>query len=195
MGLEIGFDLYKKEPLDKEGKFIEADIETPWVCGRTETTYSWGEEFTFNQTETITPVFQKGLKDKVEKLEEYSEKYSLITLEEFKEPILKAIKEAINQRDEDKLNLVKDISKYEKEIKELRELQKTCTEDQEFAFNKWEEKIEELKEKISYAHESYDEYDDEDYDYTHALWVKDLLEKMEEYLKEDKYYVVPFYSY
>lgn len=197
MGLEIGFNLYEKKPLDEEDKYVLASVEPEcsYVCGRTDTTYSWSTYFTFNQKDTITPVFQEALKDKVEKLDDFSQKYKLISFEDFKEPIMSAIKEVIEDKDTSKLNIRKTIFKYKNEINELRELQQKCTEDNEFAFDKWEEQIQNLKTDISELEDSYDTYEEEDYDYSHAIAVKELLEEMEKYLKEDRYYVIPFYSY
>ena len=63
MGLEIGYYLYEKKPLDEEGKYINAPIETKWACGRCNSTYSWGEMFKFESNKETCPVFQEGLKD------------------------------------------------------------------------------------------------------------------------------------
>lgn len=43
---------------------------------------------------------------------------------------------------------LKEIKRYRKRIESYRQLQKACTKDEEFAFDKWQEIIEELEEKI-----------------------------------------------
>ena len=196
MGLDIGFNLYKKKPFDEERKLVEADLDIYTnVCGRTDTTYSWGEHFKFNKESTETPVFQKELDGKEEKLAEFSVKYKFLPLETFKETVMYAVNETFEICQGEKLDLLKRINSYKEEIKELRDLQKDCTEDQNYAFGRWEKMIQANKQMIEELQEYYDSYNDEDYQYTHAIAVKDLLEDMEKYLKEDKYYVIPYYSY
>ena len=196
MGLDIGFSLYKKKPFDGEGKLVEADLDIYTnVCGRTDTTCSWGEYFKFNNESTETPVFQKGLDGKEEKLEEFSVKYKYLPLETFKETVMHTVNETFETCQNEKLELLKRIDSYKQEIKELRDLQKECTEDQEYAFDRWEQQITANKQMIEELQEHYDSYNDEDYQYTHAVAVKELLEDMEKYLKEDEYYVIPYYSY
>lgn len=195
MGLEIGYYLYEKKPLDEEGKYINAPIETKWACGRCNSTYSWGEMFKFESNKETCPVFQEGLKGKKKCSEDYIVEFNLIDFEDFKSDILRVLDKVYDTGREEMLNLLNLNIKDRNTIKELRQLQKECTEDQEFAFNKWSAEIKELQESISDREDYYDTYKEEDYEYSHADYVKDLLETMEKDLKEDKYYVVPYYSY
>lgn len=198
MGLDIGYSLYEKEPFDKEKKLVEVkkdDWEDRWACGRCEVNNSWGELFKFNGQKTIVPVFQKGLADKVQTLEDYSEEYKRVDFNDFKQCVLEAIRKTYQDALDAKTNILKRIKRSEKQIEELRELQKTCTEDQEYAFNRWGEEIAELKESIAEDDEYYDTYNEEDYDYTHAKKLEKLIRKMEEELKEDKYYIIPYFSF
>ena len=195
MGLEIGYHLYEKEPLIKEGKFVEAPIEPSFVCGRCDVNYSWGELFKFESTKETCPVFQKDLKDRKDSLEEYSIEFNYVDFEDFKDIVTRAIKETKDKGNEEMMNLILANKKDKEKIKELRDLQKECTKDQEFAFNKWTEEIKELQEFIDNRTDYYNNFKEEDYDYSHAFYVENLLEEMETYLKEDKYFVVPYYSY
>lgn len=195
MGLDIGYHLYEKKPVDTENKYIEAGIETGWVCGRCSATYAWGEMFKFEKEKETCPVFQEGLKDKKESLEEYSVEFKYVKFKDFKDNIINTLNQIYEKGREEMRNLLKENSRDKERIKELRELQKSCTKHQEFAFNKWSEEINELQDAINNRSEYYDTYKEEDYDYSHADYVKDLLEEMEKHIKEDKYYVVPYFSY
>lgn len=200
MGLDIGYTLYKKEPFDKENKLVDADLPEDsiydrWSCGRCEVNDSWGELFKFEDTKTVVPVFQKGLADKVQKLEEYSDEYKLVDFAEFKRIVFEAVQQVYEDAAKAKSDIWKRINKRKKEIEELRDLQKDCSEDQEYAFNRWTEEINDLKEANESDEEYWDTYDEEDYDYAHAKKLEKLIRQMEEDLKEDKYYVIPYFSY
>lgn len=196
MGLDIGFNLYEKKPFDEKGELVNVEnIDTPYVSGRTDVTYSWGKHFKFNHESTETPVFQKGLDGKEDKLEEFSIKYRFLPFEDFKQTVTDAINETIEDCGKEKIDLLKQIKFYTQEIKELRDLQKDCSENQKYAFDRWEEDIRDYKKCVEDITDSYKTFDEEDYNYTHALWVKSLLEEMEKYLNEDKYYIIPYFSY
>ena len=67
MGLEIGFDIYKKEKDDKGKPFLKK-VEFPkekeddsWSCGRCEVNYSWGYGFRAENGKTIQVTFDKEL--------------------------------------------------------------------------------------------------------------------------------------
>lgn len=194
MGLDIGYYLYEKKPLDDEGKYIKPDIDTLTVCGKCDVVYSWGNLFEFINEKEICPVFQEGLKNKKESLEEYSIEYKLVDFNEFKKIVTDAITETKKECAKDYQDILKQIKKAEDQIKELRELQRCCTKDQEFAFDKWTDEISELKnyidESLNYANTYYDTA----YAYNKASAVIKLLAEMEKYLKEDKYYIIPYYN-
>lgn len=195
MGLDIGYHLYDKKKVDEENKFVEADIETKWACGRCNVTYSWGEMFKFGVGKEIVPVFQEGLKGKIQEYsEDYEVEFNFVKFEDFRDIVKKAIDETFEEGRENKLALLRNNLKDKEKIKDLRKLQMECTEDQEFAFDKWSEEINELQSGIDDRQDIYDKYEEEDYSYCHAIYVKELLEEMTKYLKEDKYYVVPYFS-
>lgn len=195
MGLEIGYYLYEKKSLDEEGKYVKPDVDTDWVCGRCEVVNSWGKLFEFEQEKEICPVFQEGLKDKKESLEEYSIEYKLVDFKEFKEYVSEAILATKKECEKIRQNIIKKIKDAKDTIQELHELQMRCTADQEFAFDKWSDEILDLKKCIKEYNDYIDSYYEEDYDYNHACAVEDLLAEMEKHLKEDKYYIIPYYSY
>ncbi len=199
MGLDIGYTLYEKEPFDKEGKLVRAIIDqfddSRWACGRCEVNDSWGDLFHFDREKTIVPVFQKELADKVQNLEEYSEEYRLYTFDEFKKHVLEAVQEVYENSLEIKRDICHRIKKNKDSIKELRDLQKSCTEDEQYAFEKWGEEIDSLKEDIDEDENYFDTFDEEDYDFTHAKRIEELVRKMGEDLEEDKYYIIPYFSF
>lgn len=195
MGLDIGYHLYEKKPLDEENKFIKPNIETGWVCGRCDVTYSWGEMFKFGADKEAIPVFQEGLKGKIQEYPEgYRVEFNFVDFEDFKDIVKKAVDETFEEGQENRLALLRNNLRDKERIKDLRKLQMDCTEDQEFAFDKWSEEIEEIQSGIDERQELYDRYEEEDYSYHHAVRVKELLEEVEKRLKDDKYYVVPYFS-
>lgn len=193
MGLDIGFTLYEKKPFDEEGKLVRADIDIDdnWLCGWGKPNESWGSLFEFGE-QYIVPVFQKELADKEFKLEEFSEKYRLVDFDEFADYVREACADEYREASERRNEVYKEIAEANESIEELRELQKGCTEDNAFAFERWGHEISELKDRIKFLDERLKENDFGDEN--QAKSVNALLESMEKYLKEDKYYVIPYFS-
>ncbi len=192
MGQEIGFHLYKKDAFDKDKKLVEAEVpEAPCVCGRTEATCFWGALFRFSSDKTVVPVFQREL----DGFEDDYARYELADFEEFKARVDEAVKYEYSVCYEEKQEAYRKIKDMRDEIDELRESQRKCTADNSYAFDRWEKRIQELKESIVIQEDYVRSYEDEDYNYTHAKHVEDLLSAMEKHLKENKYLVVPYYSY
>lgn len=198
MGLDLGYNLYEKKPFDTENKLVEVktdDYDERWMCGRCAVNYSWGDLFEFNHEKTIVPVFQKSLDGKAQKLEEYEEDYKFYSFDEFKRHILEAVQRVYSDALAAKSDARKRIKEREEQIKELRELQKDCSAEQEYAFNRWADEIDELKAANIEDKKYIESYEEDDYDYWHAKRIEELVRLMEEDLKEDKYYVIPYYSF
>lgn len=210
MGLDIGFDIYKKEK-DKNGKIILVEKEFPenrkddtWCCGRCEVNYSWGYghsygEFGNAESPITKPTFDKELDGyKFESEREGTIIYSPVVLKyvpfkEFEDNVNDAIAETEKEAFESKRGLYNQINEKTKTISELRNLQKECDEDNEFAFNKWTEEIRDLKDEIAELTEMLDNYDTEDYDTSHAKRVKNMLKYLKE-CQEDGYVCIPYFS-
>lgn len=202
MGLDIGFNVYEKKPLDEKGEYIDAKAEVElkygydWVCGRTESTIAWSSMFKFDSDNATVPVFQKALDGKIRGYDsEYSEKYEYVDFEDFKNSVLSVVNSDLEESRDEKQRIANKILKLNSDILELRELQAKLTEGHEFAFNMWREEIDEKKDAIEELHESYENFDVDDYEYSHAVAVKDMLLEMEKLIKEDKYYIIPYFSY
>ena len=90
------------------------------------------------------------------------------------------------------LSAKKRISKLKEEIKEYQELQLRATTD--LVFDKFQEKINDCKEQIEYDEEYLDTEADDDYDYSHAKAVENMIKHIEQYLK-DGFVVSTFFSY
>lgn len=195
MGLDIGFKLYEKKPFDEEGKLVGAniDIDDNWLCGWGKANESFGKGYFKFGEHYVIPVFQKGLKDKVYTSEGFSEKYDYVPFEDFRYDA----ELTLNEIDEEAADTVKDylkrIKANEAQIKELRDEQRKCTEEESYAFERWGEEIDNLKERNE-AMQSYVDEPFEDDDVRQAKNVRGLLDAMERYLKEDKYYVIPYFS-
>ena len=210
MGLYIGFSIYKKKK-GEDGKITLTKQEFPkehkddvWCCGRCEVNYSWGYGYSCTCLEEggflITkPTFDEELDGYVlEPGEKGTAAYSPITLkyvpfEKFKNNVSNAIEEVEEEVLKSKRGLCRQIKDKTKTIAELRSLQKDCTKENAFAFNKWTKEINQLKEAISELNDMLDNYDTDDYDATHAKQVKSMLEYLEKY-QEDGYVCIPYYS-
>lgn len=195
MGLDIGFNLYKKEPLDERGEFVEADVQgiDNWACGWSAPTEAWGSLFYFDEHSSIVPVFQKGITVRGRQvLEEYSEEYKLVDFEDFASPIEDAVANVAEEAKEERIRKAKEIERLKRDNKSLRELQKGCTEDQQYAFDRWDEEIRSNKERLELLEESL--ADDDDYELSYARRVTELLKEMKGFVDRDEYYVIPFYS-
>lgn len=210
MGLDIGFDIYKKEK-DKNGKLTLVEKEFPenrkddtWCCGRCEVNYSWGYGHSYGElgnaeSPNTRPTFDKELDGyRFEPKKEGNIVFSptvlkYVPFEEFKGAVADAIGETEKEAFESKRSLLGQINEKTKTISELRNLQKECDEENEFAFNKWTEEIKELKGEIAELNEMLNNYDAEDYDVSHAKCVKNMLNYLEE-CQEDGYVCIPYFS-
>lgn len=206
MGLEIGFNIYKKEKDDK-GKLTLKKVDFPegreddsWSCGRCDVNNSWAYGYS-EKPEKITRVtFDQDLDNyefPLSKKEE-EEGYSHISLgympyKEFKKNVMDAINEAFKEGEGTKKYLSSMIFENIKTIKELRDLQMKCTSSNEFAFYKWSEEIEKLKEENRDFQSDIDNYDNENYDMIHAIKLKKILQYLER-CQEEGYTCIPWYS-
>lgn len=206
MGLEIGFDIYKKEKNNK-GKLSLKKVDFPkdreddsWSCGRCEVNYSWGYGYKASIEEINQVTFDKELDNYAmpQTKEEKEYGYTPVILhyvpyEEYKKNVEEAIDETIKEGFNAKQSLSSQIYENKKSIAELRELQKKCDSLNEFAFDKWTEEIKELKRENIDFQDEIDHYDEEDYDVSHANRLKKLLQYLDECQKEG-YTCIPWYS-
>lgn len=195
MGLDIGYTLYKKEPLDKENKLVDSDIDTEWLGGRNDLNYSFGEYFKDTEDEETVPVFQKELNGKITAEEGYRRGYVYVDWDDFVDPINHEIKELEDHLQEAKRDNIKRQFWLKAEIEELRELQKDCTEDNSYAFDRWEDQIQEYKEELADREDWYRSGYKDDYDYSNIQYMKKLLASMKKRIDENEYYVIPYFSY
>ncbi len=93
MGLEIGFDLYEKEPFDADGTLVAAKgIDLHFVCGRTDSTIAWGELFRHEGDHEDTPVFQAGLQGRTRSWDDGSTRtYVACDFGEFRRRVMDAV--------------------------------------------------------------------------------------------------------
>lgn len=195
MGLDIGFTLYEKKPLDEKNALVRAsiDIDDNWLCGRGKANESFGKDYFEFGEQYVVPVFQEALNGKTVGEDGVSEKYKYVPFEDFRHDT----ELTLNEIDEEAAEIYKDhlktIRRNEARIKELRDEQRKCTEEESYAFERWGEEIDDLKQRNEYLQE-YVDHPDDDGDVRQAQNVRDLLNAMEKYLKEDKYYVVPYFS-
>ena len=207
MGLEIGFDIYKKEKDDK-GKLFLKKVDFPkekeydsWSCGRCEVNYSWGYGFKEETGKIIQVTFDKELDNYAipQTKEEEECGYTPVVLryipyDDYKKNVEESIDETIKEGYEAKHSLYSRICDNIKTITELRELQKKCDSNNEFAFDKWTEEIKELKRENADLQTEIDHYDEDDYDVSRANKLRRILQYLEECQKEG-YTCIPWCSY
>lgn len=206
MGLEIGFNIYKKGKDDK-GKLILKKVDFPegreddsWSCGRCDVNESWRYGYGEKSGKIIRVTFDQDLDNYEFPLSKKEEKegYSPISLgympyKEFKKNVMDAVNEAFKEGEETKKYLSSMIFENIKTIKELRDLQMKCTSSNEFAFYKWSEEIEKLKEENRDFQSDIDNYEKENYDMIHAIKLKKILQYLER-CQEEGYTCIPWYS-
>lgn len=195
MGLDIGFTLYEKKPWDEEGRLVRADVGGDgyenWRCGWGRPNESWGHMFEFGE-QYVVPVFQKGLTDRKPEQGDGDPAYKLVDFDEFADYVHEACTDEYHEASEYRQHLRSEREACKEAIDELRELQRGCTSDNEYAFDRWNDEISDNKERIKSIDGmlAEDDFGEE----RQAKSVNALLEAMEEHVKQDKYYVVPYFD-
>lgn len=193
MGLELGYDLYNKNDFGDRGALVKANIDTSYICGRCDVNSAFGDYFMYRKDVAEVPVFQKELGGKTVTLNDCTVSLRYVEWNDFIKTIEAAMHEDSMELAHRKTDNIKRRWFLEKEIKELRELQKTCTEDNAYAFAKWEEQIQDIKDEIIELEDWYNDGYKEEYSYIQSM--RDLLDEMKEHIDENKYYVIPYFSY
>lgn len=218
MGLDIGFNVYKKGLDEKtkkikliQEKLTEKQEDETWACGRCAATNAWSYGFTFSgftqegsgdNIDTV-PTFDKELDGWLSPKTEYGYQYRLkyMPFENYKKWVMDVVQEEYDNHDRAKEAAFRRIHDNDMDIKHYEELQLKCTEDNEFAFDKWQEKIDELresnKEEWDFIHDDDPDKEDKEiynYGYFHARSVEGLIKKMEEYQKQG-FVTIPYYSF
>lgn len=201
MGLEIGFRLFDKDKFNESGCKDLIEIEpdasdTSYACGRSPATYAWGDEFMETADKTVVPVFQKDLAGFVKTTDDgHMYVFKLVEFDDFKKSVMIAVDKVKEDADDERRKALGRIAKCKEQINELREWQLKCGEDNSFAFDRWEFRINELKDDIE-ADEGYiSNTEENDYDYCSAKTVERLLRDMQEHLASGKELVIPYDSY
>ncbi len=202
MGLDIGFRVWDKTPEGRlvEHKLSETDYWNSGSCGRCEMNYAWNYGCTDDYEKKIysSPVFSKEF-DGYSQTEDdsvgnsWTNKYVYVDFEDFRKVINAKIEQVEKEHSDWSLRLLREQANMKHEIKEYRDLQLKCTEANAYAFDRFQEEINKLKEAIAYSEETYRNLDEEDYDYSKALACKRMLELMEKFIKEG-YVVTTYYS-
>lgn len=131
------------------------------------------------------------------KIEEYNEsykgwfyKYCYYNLNEFKN--LFDFERAQKEHDDTIKNYEDSITYCQNEVELLRKHQENAK--TKVAFDGFEEKIEELKDKIEYYKEQIIDIKEYDYDYDHYMMIKKYLEAVETKIKEDEDLIVTAFA-
>ena len=193
MGLEIGFNLHKKVN-DKLVNHKLQDDDSTWTCGRCDVTYAWelGCSYDYQTNTSTEAVFNKEFDNYEEEHNDYKVVYKYLPFEDFKTHVMEAVNDTFNDIALSKQNSYKRIQKLENEIATYQNLQLKSETD--CVFDKFQEKIEDDKREIEENEEFINSLETDDYDYTHAVKVKQMVEDIEKYLKEG-YIVTTFFSF
>ena len=204
MGLEAGFDIYKKKKggdgkvvLEKQEFPKGSDDRVTYSCGRYPVNYAWGTGASESSEGSVQATFDKELDGYVlvnNEAADYKSVLKYIPLEDFEARVTEEIENARKEANEAKTSLWTSIQDLRDEISELRALQKSCKAENEFAFDKWEDRVREDKESISDLQERLKNYDEEDFDASAAARASDMLKYMKELMK-DGYTAIPYCSY
>lgn len=196
MSREIGYNVWE----NKDGKLIrhplsQEQYDRTWVCGRCDATYVWGYgcSWDYENKKYVEAVFNKEFDNyslNVPDLE-YSRILKYIDFKDFKNHIMEVVTEEYQTAAQAKSVARKHILELKGRIKEYQELQLRSTSD--FVFDKFQEKIDDCREIVS-EEQSYIDIDaEEDYGYSHAKAVEQMLKDIEKYLK-DGFIVSTFFS-
>ena len=204
MGLEAGFDIYKKKKggdgkvvLEKQEFPKGSDDRVTYSCGRYPVNYAWGTGASESSEGSVQATFDKELDGYVLVNNEaagYKSVLKYIPLEDFEARVTEEIENARKETNEAKTALWKSIQSDDDYIRELRALQKSCKPENEFAFDKWGDDIRERKQEKAEKQERLENWNDEDPDTCAWMRASDMLKYMKELMK-DGYTAIPYCSY
>lgn len=220
MGRHCGFNFYKLE----DGKLVDADvIEVDWgngnhemynclnVDGRCEATDIFLNAVIKHEAESVKRWFTdeeikpedkytayvllnhpelQGHTEKYSSDSEWFIKFFYTSLEEFKS--LFDFEQAQKEHDETLDRIKMKIVELKDEIEDLRKHQERSK--TKVAFDGFEERIQDLKERIREEQECLEDYKEDDYGYDHYMYIKHDLETVEELIKNDPDLIVAAYA-
>lgn len=196
MGLEIGYKVFDKKlfPIKID------DNEQNFVCGRCDVTHSWynrafdanysDDNDKFVEVVVFNPEYD-GHYSYYDNNDEYCMRMHYVPFKDFEKKVKYAIDEAFKNH-ADYIAEVKDLA-HEKfvAIDEYRNLQlkaKTTA-----AFDGYQKLIEEAASCLAEYTNALKTYDEDDYEYTHAKIIKEMLENIKKHLDNGEV-VIAYYS-
>lgn len=213
MGVDVGFEFYKLE----NGKLEATNIIKSWnntmcnhlyICGRCDATnifvsmviqFENQDDFSNNaKPEDDYSVRVLLNHPELDGYEDHSNeqingwfiKYFFLELNTFKNRF--DFEEAQEEHDSLLKELNEELISLEKEIESLRIHQENAK--TKVAFDCFEESITKLKESIAYKREYIKDFEEDDYDYNHYMWIKKDIEKVEEIINNDPDIIVVAYA-
>lgn len=173
MGMEIGYNVWDK---NIEAVTLPKD-EIDFVCGRCDATYAWFNkrldedtpEGTYNEITFNSTMDMAYVKDK------YGTKIHLryVPFADFKDRVMETLNRIYKEHKDDLLNARKEIAKAKEKIKTYQALQQAAQTGA--AFDGFQEVIKEQEDQIDYYEDYLSTADEDDYDYSHALLVEEML--------------------
>ncbi len=194
MGTEIGFNLYDKQTYDTTGEFKRINIELPYLCGRNELTSTWGNYFRDDNKVTV-PVFQKELDGKTNAEDYYEESYTYTNFEDFANEITKTAEQLTHESTEYRNELRERVHTLDNRIKELRRCQMECASNNSFAFERWADEIQQMYSEIDDIKDTLRTFDRDDDNLVAVRNMQEIITTMRRYLSDNRYYVIPYFSY
>lgn len=195
MSVEFGFNLISRDEYNKTGTVKPLDVDLPYACGRSGAESAWGRYF-YDGNDEVTPVFNRELDGKTRTYDnDYIEKYKYTDFEDFSRDMQEAIDEMRRAAYQELMELRYQVADLTKTNQELRQLQKQCTADQSYAFDRWNDEIAQNNETIRDIQREIDDFNDENYSQVRANVAQEVLNSMNKYVNDTRYYVIPYYSY
>lgn len=141
MSTEIGYNVYDT----KTGKVVSNEHDD-WMYGRNDITDCWSQYFNFSwdENEGYSPIFTKEYDNAV--IGGVKRKY--VSIDDFVSAVSNDLDYQAQENAKLRQSIYKSNYEYKNRIKELRELQKDCTERQAYAFDRWNDEIDDIRQTI-----------------------------------------------
>ncbi len=199
MSIDIGYNYWEN------GKIVWCD--DAWMNGRNDLGRAWGRYFNSgrdpktNMCVEKIPVFNKEMDGVVlygKDGDDFTSVGYFVDLKRFLGDMFMAVRDAEDEDNEIKLDLVRANELDRQRIAGLRDEQRKCTDEDAYAFRKWGEEVDELYESIADRQRAIDDPNVRVEEYDSPYWevanMRTMLEQMQKDVEAGKI-VIPFYSY
>lgn len=203
--LDIGFALYDADDAGgiaySKANDDEAFFRSAWASGWSEATESFGRFFRFAFGEggkgDVRPTFDESLDGKrvTRDGKESGATLRYVPFSDFEEGVSDRLDEIEEEATGRLSALIDERAAIESEIRELRELQRGCGPESEYAFDRWQRQVDEGKARAKELDADIASFEKNDYELSKCREVRRLLSEMKKHLSEGEHIVLPTYSF